>query len=52
MEFKEKWDRWEKKENEVQEETEGPLEPQVQLEKELVPLRYCERPTCKLTYPK
>ncbi|CAM4621278.1 unnamed protein product [Leuciscus chuanchicus] len=34
LEFKEKWDRWEKKENEVQEETEGPLEPQVQLEKE------------------
>lgn len=34
LEFKEKWDRWEKKENEVQEETQGPLDPQVQLEKE------------------
>lgn len=34
MEFKEKWGQQEKKENVVQEETEGQLEPRVQMEKE------------------
>lgn len=32
--FKEKWGQWEKKESEAQEETQGPLDPRAQLEKE------------------